>query len=1473
MLLTALLLLPFTLSAQTQRKQVTNRVKTVVAGEHQRKAHRRVNPALLPPQKMLQRNVFQGANRSLQRRFTTPTATRSPRVPLKATGTAPRIFGSLIFTASWYDMYQSGNYDIPYGMYSFTASADDMAKTLVTRDNDIYATGGGTVVDGVYHFVNYFSYQGQDIVTYYEYDAETWELLAEEDLDGDMTLVATDLTYEPINDEIYGCFYNADGDGYVFGYVDYSLGYVYEMADLDDLRLLMVAANEDGDIFAVGNDGKLYQFDADYGDYEEIGETGVSASTDYQSGAFDPRSGELYWAAQLTDGTSALYIIDTETGEAEKVADFPDNEQYVGLYIPEPEAEDDAPAAATNVQASFEGGATTGSVSFTIPTKTYAGGTLTGDVSYTIYINDTEAATGTAAAGATVTEEVTAEDEGEALVSVVLENGAGTSPAAKTSVWVGADEPKAPTDVRLMLSGSVAKLSWTAPTEGVHGGYVDPDQLTYDIVRYPDNTTVASGLSTTYYQESLPAGSLQVYYYAVTARQGEQQSAAAQSNRVVSGDALEVPYEETFDNKNALDLFTVLDKNNDGDTWEYGREDVRYYGGSNDADDWLVTPAIKLRVDRSYRVKFQFNALAINYEETLAFACGQGNDPTTYDLLLQPTTFNSADPLQYDETITVEHDGDYHFAFHALSEAGNYSITIDNLSITEGTLFTAPGEATDIVITPAAMGALSATIAFKAPTKTYDGQATLTEALTKIEVKRGDDVVKTFGETQPGAQLSFVDDTPENGENTYTIIAYAGNAAGEEASATAWIGIDEPEDVTNVKLVDTGSAFQLTWNAPTTTVGLHGGYFDPSALKYTIYTPLGEAMSSQQQATTYLDNTTQNSGAQRLLYYYVSAVSAGGEGWAIPSNYVIAGTPDALPFEESFAGGGLDNQLWWLDGNGRSSFVVSYMEAQDNDGGCAQYVSDSGTEYGELNTRKLTLAGTEHPMLLFHHRAKPGIHAKLTVQAYVNFDHVVTLKTIDYSTLTGDNDWRSEVIDLSSLKDSRYVSLSFRGQNSNTAEYIYLDHIAVRDMQAHDLGITLLPPSVLRLGNDNEVKAVVENRGSEPQDSYAVNLLARGKVVATLQGSDLASNSTDTLTFNYRPLVTETEDIPLQVEVVAADDMNESNNKSETVTVKIQVPTYPAVDNLTAEADGSSVDLAWTAPVITSEPITDDFESYEPWLMDGIGNWTVVDRDGAPTFQYSDIWVPNAGKPMAFEVFNTTDDEFDLSLRKFLIAHSGVQYLIAFNPSPSYQVAADDWLISPKLSGEAQTVSFYAKSLAANYPDNFEVLYSTTDTNPESFTRLHYYEAAPGGLEWTKYDINLPAGAKYFAIRDISYDCLGLQVDDVTYRPHTLTIEGYNIYRNGQLLTSLPATATSYKDTTSGANTKYTYTVSVVYDQGESQPVSAEVTTVIRTATWQAQQPVDVYTVDGKQVARQVKSLRGLQPGIYVVDGKTVILK
>lgn len=1361
------------------------------------------------------------------------------------------ICGSLIYCKSW-EQYPDF-LPRPYGIYSFTAADGSITSEDIAIDNNLYANGGAYIKDGIYSFVNHYTYDDEQYITFYQYDMDTWQMLTEEE--GNEDFVAVTLTYNPMEDAVYGIFWSDDEEGYIFDQIDIEEmgGYRYNTGSALDAKIMALASNDDGDVYGIGLDGKLYMMDVDTGDAEEVGELGVTPANYLQSAAFDSKTGILYWAAQLDDGTSALYEVDTESGEATLVAEFEDGEEIVGMWVKAPEADDDAPAAVSDLAVQFAECQTTGTVTFTAPTETFGGEPLEGELTYTILANGEEVTTGTAEPGESVSVEVSL-DEGENDISVTTGNDAGSSPASHITAWIGADAPVAPTNIILSIDQETlqATLTWDAPAEGQHNGYVAPEQLTYDVTRYPGGVTVAEGLHATTFAEVLPESGMTLYYYEVTPVNGTQKGKAGRSNTVTAGGALTLPYTEDFAQRSGFDLYTVLDSNKDKNTWEYAYGSVRYYGEEQAADDWLITPNVRMENDRTYKIGFKFYASDDTKMERIGVNFGQGDDPGKMDVMLAPEEFNNTDVINYEEEITVEEAGNYRMAIHALSDADQGYITVDDIYIIEGTKFTAPAASTDITITPAPLGALQATISFVAPTKTYRGETL--NSIDSIEVWRGETLIKEFGPTTPGATLTLTDEGMPNGSNRYRIIAYNSDGAGEEGVKSAWIGIDEPLEPHDIRLADNGNNVTISWQAPGNE-GIHGGYVIPSDLKYNVYDRNGNTLVRNISTKDYTDRSAQLTGNQYVLYYYVSATSAGGEGYADVSARMVAGTPYALPFTASFANGGLEGKLWWLEGDSKGSWVVTYQNSQDGDGGCAFFATDEAGDSGYLNSGRISLDGAANPGLVFYYYAQPGKKVRLDVFGCKTTEDDQLLRTIDYATLEGEEGWRREYIDLSAMKDSRYVVLKFRATTDDPATNVMIDNIQVRDILAHDLAATIDTPALLRLGTSNTISTKVLNMGSMLASQYTVALTANGEEIGTADGTPLGVGESQQIDFTYTPSVAIDGDIKLQAKVIYSEDQNPSNNTTDEVSVRTQKPDYPTATNLIAEATGNQVTLHWDAPEKGDDVVTDDFESYEPWIMDGIGNWKVYDGDKAGTLQYSDIWVPNAGKEMAFEVFNTTEEEFETATRrKFLIAHSGVQYLMAFDPSPSYANQNDDWLISPQLSGEAQTIKFFAKSCASNYPETFEVMYSTTDDSPESFVNIETFPDVKGGLEWTEYNIPLPTGAKYFAIHVTTVDGLAFQLDDITYSPATLVVDGYKVYRDGQLVGTTAKDQTSYAETVAADGT-HVYQVSVCYTIGESQ-LSNEAT--VLTA---------IHFADGTQT--MVRSVRG---GIIIDngDGKTI---
>jgi len=149
-----------------------------------------------------------------------------------------------------------------------------------------------------------------------------------------------------------------------------------------------------------------------------------------------------------------------------------------------------------------------------------------------------------------------------------------------------------------------------------------------------------------------------------------------------------------------------------------------------------------------------------------------------------------------------------------------------------------------------------------------------------------------------------------------------------------------------------------------------------------------------------------------------------------------------------------------------------------------------------------------------------------------------------------------------------------------------------------------------------------------------------------------------------------------------------------------------------------------------------------------------------------------------------------------------------------------EWLVSPELSGNAQTVSFFARHAALG-PEQFQLYISTSGLETTNFMA---FDTAPRNTnaEWTKYEYALPQGTKYFAVRKVTDTdpSWAMLVDDVTFAPDTLaaqtglTLYGYHIYRNGERVNRALVNSPAFSDPDGKAGD--IYRVTAVYNQGES---------------------------------------------------------
>ncbi len=366
-----------------------------------------------------------------------------------------------------------------------------------------------------------------------------------------------------------------------------------------------------------------------------------------------------------------------------------------------------------------------------------------------------------------------------------------------------------------------------------------------------------------------------------------------------------------------------------------------------------------------------------------------------------------------------------------------------------------------------------------------------------------------------------------------------------------------------------------------------------------------------------------------------------------------------------------------------------------------------------------------------------------------------------------------------------------------------------------------------------------------------------------------------TVMIEYTPTLADGEMLKVVAAVSSEADEVAANDVTPEAEIEItDAEGLDAVIDLSATVSGRDVVLSWSAPEnIVGGTVTESFEHCEPWATAGIGDWTTVDADGFRTFGIYDVEWPGKMEPHAFIVFNPSlAAGLDGDEEEFM-AHSGKQFLACFGADPEEpvnvgDVCNDDWLISPMLSGDAQTISFYARSLDPyGSPETFEVLASDSGCSLSDFTTLVGRRTA-NRAGWALYTFELPEGTRYFAIHVISVNCYALFVDDITYEAASAVVEGYNVYRDGKLLASV--VAPGYTDIRAGGS--HAYFVGVRYDRGESGASNEVVisTSGISAVVADMEDDADIFTLTGIRVGHGVADFDRLPAGIYLMGGRKI---
>lgn len=589
------------------------------------------------------------------------------------------------------------------GIYSFPLDSYD--RTLVKEDSDLDASGGGTMTEDFYFCTKEINYGAWVDVTHFTFKPDTWAYNSQ--LYGTMQGVATDLAYDHTTAKIFGCF-STDPDlgeeegGFVFGTIDEGSGDRYPIKPIDT-PWIALGCDRSGQLYAVDMTGTLLKVNKINGATEVMANLGFTANR-RSTGAIDTASGIFYVVVTNEDSStideygysmteSKLYAVDLNAATATFMYEFADGEGMGGMYIPGPLADDNAPAAAAGLTATFAPGELAGVISFTMPGMTFGGTPLDGDISYLVRANGALFARGTAAPGATVDASGKVDADGEYEFVLELSNAAGRSPKTKLTQWIGHDTPVRISKADLTYADGAFHITWAHPAATEHGGYMDQALLSYDVTRLPDNVKVYTGNATSVTDNvDIPATMTGYSYRIDMAYRGS--AVSSYTTDTYNLGTVSLPFVLDFANEDAFDQLTVIDVNGDRNEWYH--EEYWYiealdlecaaalypYSSTKKADDWLILPALSFEKDTKYTIDFQVSTAAESCPEKLAVYYGTAPSPDAQtNVILAEKEYAIYDPVDESLSFTPADGGSYYIGFHACSDPDGAGLGIRDIRV------------------------------------------------------------------------------------------------------------------------------------------------------------------------------------------------------------------------------------------------------------------------------------------------------------------------------------------------------------------------------------------------------------------------------------------------------------------------------------------------------------------------------------------------------------------------------------------------------------------------------------------------------------------------------------------------------------------------------------------------------------------------------------------------------------------------
>lgn len=846
-----------------------------------------------------------------------------------------------------YGYRTAGHSQYDDGWYRFDANGFTMqwSDPLFTYDNGYGQLNSAWVRNGRLcgfdHWFQYGYFWGQE---YYEIDLSSGMIVTDETdedcIDNGWFINAC---YDPESDTIYGygtddenesstaLFMKTSGSN-VFGY-QIIANYGKNAADYRKQCLAMCYNPTDKQIYGINMNGEFVTVDKSTGNQTVLFNIDRPLGMYVTGLAYSQIEGLFYWNYQYdkTDGNwgSDLCTINAQTHEIKTLESYEGGDAFSALFVIGQNVDASAPKRPELKSADFANGATAGSLTYTLPTEAVSGATLSGSLDWALKVDGRAKSNGQAAPGSDVTIPLELTAGRHTFAFSVSANGA-QSPELSTEMYIGSDNPKAPATVVL----DDKNIRWSPVTEGVNGGYIDPEQVKYEVYL---NGELLTTTARTLYQYTLPEDApVQKWIAWVAAVYDGKKSMATYSEPLVAGAPWQLPVSIVC-TEEMLELMKVVNVNGDDETWTYSDWDKGWYSGQVDegtGDDWVFLPAIYFP-DASHNYSFYMDAMrkANVYPDTwLEVKIGEYPSPEMMNRTILPLfTAQSRDYKEFSNPIfTVPEAGTYYIGIHCKSNVDMCGSIIGGIRVRDDNMQpNSPAAVENLTATPGANGALEADLTFTMPTKFVNGDAIPAASTVSATVTGAQSVTVTGA---PGAEVTAKVATVQ-GDNEITVRTSVDNVTGMVSVVKVYTGVSVPSYVKNLNGTVSADmmSIDMTWETPDAET--RGGYVDPATTTYyfALYDP------ETRDYTFTLAGTGINSATYHLpdgmpqdLYTVgLVAENVAGRSSRLMRMDAILGPAHQLPLSEDFESLGFTFNPWVNYTNDGSAVTWTMLPLQD----------------------------------------------------------------------------------------------------------------------------------------------------------------------------------------------------------------------------------------------------------------------------------------------------------------------------------------------------------------------------------------------------------------------------------------------------------------------------------------------------------------------------------------------------------------